>query len=109
MTEIELLVLFLATVFGAITTSGLGWLDSGTDFNARQFIPGVIRGIVAAIIVFIPASTGYLGSTLGLVAILGAYIAGMAVDVTGNRIAGILKIGQGETTTTPASTTSATQ
>ena len=96
MIEIELLVLFIATVLGAVTTSGLGWLDSGTDFNARQFIPGVMRGIVAAIIVFIPASTGYLGSTLGLVAILGAFVAGMGVDVAGNRIAGILSIGQGK-------------
>jgi hypothetical protein len=98
MIETELLVLFIATVLGAVTTSGLGWLDSGVAFDARRFAPGVIRGIVAAIIVFIPASTGYLGSTLGLVAILGAYVAGMGVDVIGNRIAGILNIGQEKST-----------
>jgi len=99
MNEIELLVLFIATVLGAITTSGLGWLDSTEAFNARKFVPGVIRGIVAAIIVFIPASAGYLGSTLSLVAILGAFVAGMGVDVVGNRIAGIFGVGQGETPT----------
>ena len=94
MTEIELLILFIATVLGAVTTSGLGWLDSGNAFNARQFIPGVIRGIVAAIIVFIPASTGYLGTTMSLPIILGAFLAGMGTDVVGNRVAGILGIGQ---------------
>jgi len=98
MIEIELLVLFIATVLGAVTTSGLGWLDSGVAFDARKFVPGVIRGIVAAIIVFIPASAGYLGSTLSLVTILGAFVAGMGVDVVGNRIAGILGIGQAKST-----------
>ena len=94
MNEIELLILFIATILGAATTSGLGWLDSTEAFNARKFVPGIIRGIVAAIIVFIPASTGYLGATMGLVTILGAFVAGMAIDVTGNRIAGISGIGQ---------------
>ena len=98
MSEIELLLLFLAAVLGAVTTSGLGWLDSTDPFNARKFLPGVIRGIVAAIIVFIPASTGYLGATLDLPVILGAFIAGMGLDVVGNRLAGILDVGQGKTT-----------
>ena len=98
MTEIELLILFLATILGAVTTSGLGWLDSGETFNARKYIPGVIRGVVAAIIVFIPASTGYLGADIGLPVILGAFVAGMGVDVAGNRLAGILGIGQGSPT-----------
>lgn len=105
MMDLELLVLFLATVFGAVTTSGLGWLDS-TDtagnpvpFNARKFAPGIIRGIVAAIIVFIPASTGYLGMSISVPVVLGAFIAGMSFDVAGNRLAGILGIGQGKTTT----------
>lgn len=99
MIDIELLVLFLVTVLGAITTSGLGWLDSGDTFDARKFVPGVIRGVVAAIIVFIPASTGYLGTAITLPVILGAFLAGMGVDVAGNRLAGILEIGQGKTTT----------
>ncbi len=95
MIEIELLILFLATIAGAVTTSLLGWLDSTGPFDARKFAPGVIRGIIAAIIVFIPASTGYLGATLGLPVILGSFIAGMSLDVAGNRIAGIAGIGQG--------------
>jgi uncharacterized membrane protein len=99
MNEIELLIVFIVTILGAVTTSGLGWADSGTPFNLRKFVPGVIRGIIAAIIVFIPAATGYLGMNLGLVVVLGAFIAGMAVDVTGNRIAGILGIGQGKAAT----------
>lgn len=94
MIEIELLILFLASVFGAVTTSTLGWLDSGYPFDARKFMPGLIRGVIAAIIVFIPASTGYLGATVNLPVILGAFLAGMGIDVAVNRLAGILKIGQ---------------
>ena len=97
MMEIELVILFLASVLGAVTTSSLGWLDSGYAFDARKFVPGLIRGIIAAIMVFIPASQGYLGTTLGLPVILGALLAGMGVDVAVNRLAGILKIGQAAT------------
>ena len=99
MTEIELLALFIAAILGAVTTSGLGWLDSGNPFNLRKFLPGLIRGIVAAIIVFIPASTGYLGMNLGLAVVLGAFLLGMGVDVAGNRIAGIIGAAKEKTAT----------
>jgi hypothetical protein len=97
MTEIEILLLFLATVAGAVTTSGLGWLDSGDPFNLRKFLPGLIRGIVAAIVVFIATYEGWIGE-ITLFTYLGAFIAGMAVDVVGNRLAGISGIGQNKPT-----------
>jgi hypothetical protein len=93
-----MLILFLATVVGALTTSVLGWLDTGNPFDARKFAPGVIRGIVAAIVVFIASYEGFLGEVT-MFTYLAAFIAGMAVDVAGNRIAGILNIGQGKTAT----------
>ena len=100
MTEIEILILFIATILGAITTSGLGWLDSGTHFNARKFIPGLIRGIIAAILVFIAQYTGFIGDVT-LFTYLGAYLAGGGFDVLGNRLAGIAKAAN---TSTPPTT-----
>lgn len=97
MTEIQMLILFLATVTGAVTTSTLGWLDTGDPFNLRKFLPGIIRGIAAAIVVFIATYEGWIGEVT-LFTYLGAFIAGMAVDVAGNRVAGILGIGQGKLT-----------
>lgn len=98
MTEIQMLILFLATIAGAITTSVLGWLDIGDPFSIRKFLPGVIRGIVAAVVVFIATYEGFIGEVT-MFTYLGAFIAGMAFDVAGNRIAGILGIGQGKSAT----------
>ena len=93
-----MLILFLATVLGAVTTSGLGWLDSGDAFDARRFVPGLIRGIIAAVIVFIASYQGFVGE-INLFTYLAAFLAGGGFDVVVNRLAGISGIGQGKTTT----------
>jgi hypothetical protein len=93
MTSIELLFLFLATVFGAVVTSGLGWLDSGTPFELRKFVPGLIRGIIAAIIVFVASYSGFVGE-ISLFTYLGAFLAGGGFDTMVNRLTGISGIGQ---------------
>ena len=99
MTDIEMLLLFLATVLGAIITSGLGWADSDTPFNARKFIPGTIRGVIVAVLVFIASYEGYVGE-VNLFTYLEAMLAGGGFDVVVNRLAGISGIGQSKTTPT---------
>ena len=98
MTDIEMLILFLATVLGAIVTSTLGWLDSGTAFDARKFIPGVVRGIIAAILIFIASYEGFLGEVT-LFTYLGAFLAGGGFDTIVNRLTGLSGIGQSKPTT----------
>lgn len=90
MTELEILILFFATIFGAITTSGLGWADSGASFAARKFIPGLIRGAIAAAGVFAVQYSGYIGD-VNLFTYIGAYFAGGGFDVIGNRGAGVIQ------------------
>ena len=99
MTGIETFLLLLATVLGAVVTSALGWLDdkdaSGNPlpFDVRKFIPSFVRGIIAAIVVFIASYEGFLGDVT-LFTYLGAFLAGGGFDVMVNRGAGIAGIGQ---------------
>jgi hypothetical protein len=103
MNGIETVILFLATVLGAVTTSALGWLDSNTPFDARKFIPSLIRGIIAAIIVYISAYAGYVG-TVNFFTYLAAYLAGGGFDTVINRLSGIVQKPQTPTPAAPTST-----
>lgn len=99
MAETDMILLFAVTILGAITTSGLGWADSGKPFNARKFIPGLIRGAIAAAGVFAAQYSGYIGDVNPFTYIF-AFFAGGGFDVVVNRGAGILGIGQEKTAPT---------
>ena len=100
MTPLDAFLLLIATILGAVTTSVLGWLDSNNPFNVRQFVPGLIRGIIASIIVFIAGYEGFVGE-ITLFTYLGAFLAGGGFDTIGNRLAGILNVAQPPKPATP--------
>lgn len=87
-TDIQAIILLIATILGAITTAGLGWSDSGANFDKRKFIPSLIRGIITAVGVFIVTYAAYTGEVT-LFVYVGAYLAGGFFDVVGNRASGI--------------------
>ena len=90
MTEIELLLLLIVAMFGAIISAILGWAESGEDFNARKFVPSLFRTAIAAAAVFVGTSYVDIGSVTLMIYIL-VFLAGMGIDSGGNRLAGALR------------------
>ena len=90
MTDIELLLLLIATMLGAIVSSFLGWAESDQPFNTRKFLPSLIRGAIAAVLVVVGSSYADLESVTLIIYVL-VFLAGAGVDVTGNRLAGALR------------------
>jgi len=88
MTDLEMFLMTLAAVIGAIFTALLGWSESGEAFNARKFLSSIGRAIVAGILVAVgliavPTDVTFLSYLL-------AFGTGMGIDVGGNRLAGII-------------------
>lgn len=90
MTDIELFLLLLVTILGAILSAVLGWTESGNPFDARKFIPSLIRAAIAAVVVFVGTSYVDIGTVTFLIYIL-VFLAGMGLDAGGNRLAGALR------------------
>lgn len=89
MIDVELFLLLIATILGAVVNALLGWSESGDAFNTRKFIPSMFRGAIAAVLVFVLSSYANLESITLMIYVL-AFLAGAGVDVTGNRIAGTI-------------------
>ena len=90
-TDLQLLGLLIATVLGSLTSWYLGWKDAGGgifDFNKAS--PSIIRAVIAALVVFIPAFTGFIGEVAVFTYII-AYFAGLGIDAGGNRLAGAIR------------------
>jgi hypothetical protein len=105
MQDIQIVILAFASVLGALTAASLGWLESGEPFNGRTFTSSILRAIIAGII----SAGGF--STIVSPAIwdyITAFLAGVAIDVGGNRIAGAISARKATTTTSPATTAPAT-
>lgn len=90
MTDIELLLLLIATIIGTILSALLGWAESGNPFNARKFIPSVARAAISAVVVFVGVNYGHTGSITLIIYIL-AFLTGMGIDAGGNRLAGVIR------------------
>lgn len=88
MTDLELLVLLMLAAAGAITNALLGWAESGQSFDARKFIPSLIRAGISAIVVFLGTIVVDVESVT-IIMYVGAFLSGMGIDTAGNRIAGI--------------------
>ncbi|MBA7638155.1 hypothetical protein ES703_45808 [subsurface metagenome] len=90
MTDIELLLMLIAVIFGAITSAGLGWAESGAAFNARKFVPSLVRAAIAAVLVLV--GTRYIEiETATLLIYVLVFFAGMGIDAGGNRLSGTLR------------------
>ncbi len=90
MIDLGLIGMFVATLLGALIASVLGWLDSGTPFEASKFIPSLIRGLIAAAVVFVSTYAGFVGEVT-VYTIITAFLTGGGFDVLINRISGIVR------------------
>ena len=87
--DLELLGLLIATILGALTSSLLGWADTGGAFDFTKFWPSIVRAIIAALAVFVTTYAGGI-ETVTIFVYIAAYLAGLAIDAGGNRIAGAI-------------------
>ncbi len=88
-TDIELLLLLIATISGALTSAGLGWADAGGNFDIKKFGPSIVRAIVAALAVFVATYAGGI-EAVDIFVYIGAFLIGMAIDAGGNRLSGAI-------------------
>jgi len=88
-TELQILGLLIATVFGSLTSWYLGWKEVGGDFDFSKASPSIIRAVIAAIVIFVATYTGYVGDA-NLFTYLLAYLAGLGIDAGGNRLSGAI-------------------
>jgi hypothetical protein len=88
MTDLEMLIMALLAVAGAIFAAVLGWGESGDPFDARKFLSSIGRAIVAGLLV----ATGLIAvpTEVNMLIYIGSFVAGMGIDAAGNRIAGIV-------------------
>ncbi len=89
MTDIELLLLLIATIFGAVLSAVLGWTESGNAFDAKKFLPSIIRASIAAAVVSV--GINYADIPITLMIYIGAFLTGLGIDAGGNRLSGTLR------------------
>ena len=85
----EVLYVALSAFGGGIASAIMGWMDSGEIFIGRKFASSVIRALIAGGVF----AVGYqlAGSSISIMDIVIAFVAGAGVDVLGNRIAGSIR------------------
>ncbi len=79
MTQIEMLIIAILAILGALLAAGKAWLDSGEPFDARKFGSSAIRGIIAALVM---AMTTLIDPDAPATVLnyIGAFIAGAGFD-----------------------------
>jgi hypothetical protein len=86
LTNLEILLLALAAIFGALGSGAIGWLDSGEVFDWRKYTSTMLRAIFAGLLF---AFTNFaLRETIIPWDYLAAILGGAGIDVFGNRLAG---------------------
>lgn len=86
--QIEVAILTVAAVLGALFAAVMGWLESGEAFNGRKFASSVLRAVIAGILI----AVGYqYVSAVDALDYLIVFLAGCGVDAVGNRAAGAIK------------------
>jgi len=101
MTDINILLLALLSILGALFSAALGWLDSGEPFVPRKFTASILRAIIAGVISALGFSTL---ETAGPWEYLLAFLSGAGIDVFGNRISGAIASRNKAPTPTPSPT-----
>jgi hypothetical protein len=78
----------LAAFAGGVVSAVLGFLDSGSAFQLKKFLPSLLRALVAAAVF----AVGYsYNDGITPLEIGSAFIAGAGIDILGNRGAGVIK------------------
>lgn len=99
LTNMEIFLVALAAVAGALGAGLLGWLDSGETFEWRKFTSTMLRAFFAGL-VFAAANFAFKESIVPWDYIT-AIIGGVGIDVLGNRAAGAIASRKTTTPTTP--------
>lgn len=92
MTDLEMLLLAILAILGALVAAYLGWVDSGEPFDARKFSSSIVRAAVAALVFVAGSYTTQVQASF--MVYLGAFLGGAGVDVLGNRVAGAIGWGK---------------
>lgn len=98
MNEVEVVIVAFATIFGAITSGWLGWLESGEPFDTRKFIATMLRGILMSLVEFVGISSLLPDMQLTVITLITAFLIGAGFDV-------LLKRGQGVIEAKPSPST----
>lgn len=101
LTNIEILVLTMLSVAGALFVAVLGWLDSGEDFVARKFVSSILSAFLAGVLIAGASFVGMDSIANGWTYLL-AFLSGAGIDVLANRGAGAISA-RSKTTTKPMS------
>jgi len=100
MTDMNILLLAILSILGALFSATLGWLDSGEPFHPKKFTASILRAIIAGVISALGFSTL---ESAGIWEYFTAFLAGAGIDVFGNRISGAIVSRGKQTTTAPTS------
>lgn len=88
LTDIQILLVAVLSIAGALFAATLGWLDSGEPFNARKYTSSILRAFIAGMVF---AVTSYAGlETADIWSYFASFLGGAGVDVVGNRISGAI-------------------
>lgn len=78
---LELVILTVLAVVGALLTAVGGWADNGEPFDIRKFYPSILRAIGAGLLVVI----GFQGVTVfTYFDFVLAFLGGMGIDAGGH-------------------------
>ena len=88
MTDLEMWIMILAAVGGAIFSAILGWGDTGGPFEPRKFLSSIGRAVVAGLGIGVGILAVPIEIVNPLIYVL-VFLAGMGIDAGGNRLAGI--------------------
>jgi len=86
LTDLQVFIVALASVAGALLAAVLGWLESGEAFNARKFTASLLRAFIAGLVFAIGSFVSL--ESIDFWTIISALLGGAGVDVLGNRAAG---------------------
>ena len=89
--DLASLVLLVLAILGSLTNWFLAWKDShpGEPFDFSKAQSSIIRAVISGVSLFVLSFAGVIDVSV-LTAVL-AFLAGVGIDATGNRIAGIIK------------------
>lgn len=91
---LQILLIFVTAIGGAVFAATLGWLESGEPFNPRKFVPSIMRAVVSGIIFVLGFGLADLIiTTPGQLAIIcfSVFVGGAGIDVLGHRVTGTIK------------------
>jgi hypothetical protein len=94
--NIQIFLLSILAVGGALFLAALGWLDSGEPFNGRKFASSILRAVVAGLIFAFSTYSG-VDTILNGWMYVAAFLGGMGIDAAGNRISAAITVGNGTT------------